>query len=217
MRSRSLAAPQPTAQQPVAAVTTQTLPASTPAQAGAGEPAAAAASEQSKASPKLTKSATAKPAAGAPMTASPAAPAAASLAPIPPPAPPPPSREVAFNPHTLDPKTNAKLKIELSNFPDGQPFTVEMNGKIYLNAISGNDSALDNLFVPPGVQEFRVTAKSGGMDKTSNIASGDFAANKRKKMKIELQGKTKSKSVFGIFSATPAAFSPDAQILVSIK
>ena len=64
--------------------------------------------------------------------------------------------------------------------PNGLPYTVEMNGKVYLRGITGENTDLDNLFVPPGVQEFSVTMKSGGQQKVSNIVSEDFKAKKRK-------------------------------------
>ncbi len=116
-----------------------------------------------------------------------APPPAANPAPTPPvtaklqPAP----AAAAFNPRTLDPNTNAKFKIELNQVPIGLPFTVEMNGKVYLRFITGDNTNLDNLLVPPGVQEFRVTVKSGGQEKVSNIVSEEFRAKKRKTLRIE--------------------------------
>jgi len=94
---------------------------------------------------------------------------------------------VAFDPKTLDPKTNAKLKIELSRIPDGTPFTVEMNRKVFLSGVAGNKSTFENAYVPPGVQEFRVVMKAGGQRKVSNIVSDEFKAKKRKTLKIGLQ------------------------------
>jgi serine/threonine-protein kinase len=113
----------------------------------------------------------------------------------------------AIDPRTLDPKTNARLKIELSHFPPGVSFAVEMNRKVYLNAVSGDKSTFENVFVPPGVQEFRVVLKAGGQRKVSNIVSDEFKAKKRKTLKIELQG-------------TPGptgAPGRDAQVIVGLK
>ena len=62
----------------------------------------------------------------------------------------------------LDPKTNAKLKIELSKVPDGTPFTVEMNRKVLLNGVAGKKETFENAYVPPGVQEFRVVIRAAG-------------------------------------------------------
>ena len=94
---------------------------------------------------------------------------------------------VGFDPKKLDAKKNAKLKIELSKIPDGTPFTVEMNRKVFLNGVAGNKSTFENAYVPPGVQEFRVVVKAAGERKASNIVSGEFKAKKRKTLKIELE------------------------------
>ena len=45
-----------------------------------------------------------------------------------------PSAAVDFDPKSLDPKQNAKLKIEAEHMPPGMDFTVEMNGKVYLDS-----------------------------------------------------------------------------------
>ena len=95
---------------------------------------------------------------------------------------------VGFDPKALNPKTNGRLKIELSRVPDGTPFTVEMNRKVYLKAVAGDPSSFENVFVPPGVQEFRVEMKAGGQRKMSNIVSDEFKAKKHKTLRVELQG-----------------------------
>jgi len=61
---------------------------------------------------------------------------------------------VAFNPKTLDPKLNARLKIDLGHCPASLGFLVEMNGKTYFKGSTGKKADYDVLFVPPGVQEF---------------------------------------------------------------
>ena len=94
---------------------------------------------------------------------------------------------VGFNPMKLDAKTNAKLKIELSKIPDGTPFTVEMNRKVFLNGVAGKKDTFENAYVPPGVQKFRVVVKAAGERKASNIVSGEFKAKKRKTLKIEME------------------------------
>jgi hypothetical protein len=70
-----------------------------------------------------------------------------------------------------------------------------MDKKPYLNFITGDKTNLDNLYVPAGVQEFRVSIKSGGQEFDSNIVSDDFKAKKKKTLKIEIleNGKTPSK------------------------
>jgi predicted Ser/Thr protein kinase len=100
-----------------------------------------------------------------------------------------------FDPRKLDPNTSAKLKIELGKFPNGFPFAVEMNKQPYLNFVTGDKTGLDNLYIPQGVQEFRVKVKSGGQEYDSNIVSQDFKAKKRINLKIEIMknGNTPSK------------------------
>ena len=117
----------------------------------------------------------------------------------------------AFDPRKLDPNTNAKLKIELNRLPVGVPYTVEMNGKVYLRGITGEDADLDNLFVPPGVQEFRVTMRSGGQPRVSNIVSEDFKAKKRKTLKIELLGQT------SVPASSAEPLSGSAKVYLSLK
>jgi serine/threonine-protein kinase len=95
---------------------------------------------------------------------------------------------VDFNPKLLDPKANARLKIDAGQVPAGLDFTVEMNGKIYLRrSAEGSKSEFDDLYVPPGVQEFRATAESGSVRKSSNTVSTEFVAKKRHTLKIELR------------------------------
>lgn len=123
------------------------------------------------------------------------------------PVPRPRAAGVGFDPKSLDPKTNAKLKIEVSHFPDGVPFTVEMDRKIYLKAVAGNKGSFENVFVPPGVKEFRVVVNAGGQRKTSNTVSDDFKAKKRKTLKIELLNQGKG----------AAALGRDAQVFVTLR
>jgi hypothetical protein len=113
----------------------------------------------------------------------------------------------AIDPRTLDPKANARLKIELNHFPDGIPFTIELNHKAYLSGNSGDKSSFDNVYVPPGVQELRVTLKADGQRKVSNIVSDDFKAKKHKTLKIQLQGGSGSKGTPG----------PDSQVFITLK
>ena len=118
-----------------------------------------------------------------------------------------------FDPKSLDPKENAKVKIDAEHMPPGLDFTVEMNGKVYLDAgAEGHKAQYDNLFVPPGVQEFRVTARSGGVEKISNTVSSEFKAKKRNTLKIELrtQGAPSGTGV-------PQGLYPDTQIVVTLK
>jgi hypothetical protein len=170
----------------------------------------------------------AKPAAGsaAPATLVPTAPAAgvpkktetklaAAEKPPPPkadvPAAEPPALD--FNPKSLDPKANAKLKIEAGQMPASLDFTVEMNGKLYLRrSVEGNKTEFDDLYVPPGVQEFRVTAGSGPVQKSSNTVSTEFKAKKRHTLKIELRTRGSSQG-----TGVPQGLYADAQIVLTLK
>ncbi|MGD1064884.1 MAG: serine/threonine-protein kinase [Terracidiphilus sp.] len=117
----------------------------------------------------------------------------------------------ASDPHKLDPNANSKFKIELSKFPNGVPLTVEMNKAVYLRFISGDKTDLNNLFVPPGTQTFRVTAQNGGKQVDSNIVSSEFKAKKKKNFKIELQNQG------SVPAGAAAPLSPDAKIFVSLS
>jgi serine/threonine-protein kinase len=114
---------------------------------------------------------------------------------------------VAFDPKALDPKQNARLKLDLVHFPPGLAFTVEMNRKVYLKSEAGDKGTLENLFVPPGVQEFRITVRGGGVQKASNIVSAEFQANKRMTLKVEFRAPANGS----------AALDPAAQIVATLK
>jgi serine/threonine-protein kinase len=128
--------------------------------------------------------------------------AAAALAPAPAPQP----SSVAFDPMTLDPKQNARLRLELDHFPAGAAFSIEMNRKTYFKGSAGNKADYENLFVPPGVQEFRVTIH--GLQKPSNTVSAEFLASKRMTLKVELRPPGKG---------TSAALDPATQVVASLK
>jgi hypothetical protein len=71
---------------------------------------------------------------------------------------------------------------------------------------------IDNLYVPPGVQEFRVTAGSGAAQKTSNIVSTEFQAKKKHTLKIEVRSQGMSSN-----SGIPQGISGDTQIVATLK
>lgn len=120
---------------------------------------------------------------------------------------------VEFDPNTLNPKENARLKIDAKQMPANLDFTIEMNGKIYFRRSKVGDKAeYEDLFVPPGAQEFRVTARSGEVQKASNIASTEFKAKKKKTLKIELRTQGKP-AVAGM----PQELYPDSQLVVTLK
>jgi serine/threonine protein kinase len=129
------------------------------------------------------------------------------------PKPPTPSAPAATttDPHKLDPNSNAKFKIELSKIPNGLPFTVEMNKDVYLRFISGDKTDLNNLYVPPGVQNFHVIVQSGGQQISSNIVSSEFKAKKKKNLKIELRNQGT------VPAGSTSPLSPGAQIFISLS
>ncbi|MGD0907877.1 MAG: hypothetical protein ABSA96_09865, partial [Candidatus Acidiferrales bacterium] len=128
-------------------------------------------------------------------------------------APPREPTPVDFNPKGLDSKGNAKLKIEADQVPVNLDFTVMMNDKVYMRrSVEGNKKEYDNWFVPPGVHEFSVTAKSGAVQKTSNIVSTEFKAKKRNTLKIELRVQGSSQG-----SGVPQDLYPDTQLVVTLK
>ena len=146
-----------------------------------------------------------------------AAPAVATIPPpaatAPPPAAAPEPAALAFDPKALDPKQNAKLKIEADQVPAGLDFTVEMNGKVYLRrSVAGEQKEYDNLFVPPGVQEFRVTASSGAVQKVSNTVSTEFKAKKRNTLKIEFRAQGQAPG-----AGVPQGLYPETQIVLTLK
>ena len=118
-----------------------------------------------------------------------------------------------FNPKSLDPKANAKLKIEADQMPAKLDFTVEMNGKLYLRrSAEGNRTEFDSWYVPPGVQEFRVTAGSGSVRKISNTVSTEFKAKKRHTLRIELRTQGGAPG-----SGTPQDLYADTQIVLTLR
>jgi serine/threonine protein kinase len=144
-----------------------------------------------------------QPAKSGTRTASPRTPVAAL--------PPPP--RVDFDPKQLDSETNAKLKIEAEHFPDNVAFTVEMGGKVYFERGGNNNQQLfEDLYVPPGVTEFRVIAGEGANRKTSNIVSAEFKPKKKKTLRIELRTQGQKNG-----SAVPSGVYGDSQIVVTLK
>jgi serine/threonine protein kinase len=125
---------------------------------------------------------------------------------------PPPPR-VDFDPNQLDPNANAKLKIEADHFPANVAFTVEMGGKVYFERGGNNNQQLfEDLYVPPGVTEFRVIAGEGANRKTSNIVSAEFKPKKKKTLRIELRTQGQKNG-----SAVPSGVYADSQIVVTLK
>ncbi len=180
--------PAPVASAPQAPAPSQPAP-STPEKAAPAPPAQS--SEAAKAAkPKPGRNVAAQSAAQ-PATKPVAPPVAAPVAqPVAAPAPSPQLAAVAFDPKKLDPKQSTRLKFDFENFPPSLTFTVEMEGKTYYKGSAASPSDYSNLFVPPGVHEFRVSVSSGGVQKLSNIVSADFVAGKRMTLKVEHRPQT---------------------------
>jgi len=187
-------------------------PSGLPAETAKSDPAlltALGSSKKATKSPKSTSDATKSPArtaTAAVATPPPAAPVVAA------PAPAPPAR-VDFDPKSLNPNENSRLRIEADRFPPNINFTLEMNGKILFERGSAKtQTSFDDVFIPPGVHELRVVAGTGSNRKSSNIVSTEFKAKKKKTLRLELrtQGKSSDRGV-------PQDVYADSQIFVTLK
>jgi len=88
-----------------------------------------------------------------------------------------------------------------------------MNGKLYLRrSVEGNKADFDDLYVPPGVQEFHVTAWNGSLRKSSNTVSTEFKAKKKHTLKVELRTQGAGRG-----SGMPKALYDDTQIVLTLK
>jgi serine/threonine-protein kinase len=187
------------------------VPAAAPTPPGAKTPGAKTpATKPSAAKPSPTKA--------TPAPAQPAAAAVTPPAPAPAPAPAPVTKPqplapaaLAFDPRNADPNKNAKIKIDVSKFPKGLAFTVEMNKEPYVHFITGDGSSLDNLYAPPGMQVFQVSFKNSGQTWAAKPVGSDFKAKKSKTLKVQLleNGKADSKITLPI--------SKDAQLSISFS
>ena len=97
--------------------------------------------------------------------------------------------------------------------PANMDFTVEMNGKIYFRrSTAGNKPQYEDLFVPPGVQEFHAIARNSETQKASNIASAEFKAKKKNTLKIELRIQGQDAS-----AGMPQDLYPTSQLVLTLK
>jgi hypothetical protein len=88
-----------------------------------------------------------------------------------------------------------------------------MGGKVYFERGGNNNQQLfDDLYVPPGVTEFRVIAGEGANRKTSNIVSAEFKPKKKKTLRIELRTQGQKNA-----SEVPSGVYADSQIVVTLK
>jgi hypothetical protein len=117
----------------------------------------------------------------------------------------------AFNPRTLDPRQNTRLKIDLNHFPTGVAFAIEIDGKLYYKGSPSNKSDYDSMFVPPGAHILRVTVSGGNIHKTSNSVRAQFAAKKRISLKVEIKRRSN-----GTLLPSPG-FDSSAQVVATLK
>jgi serine/threonine-protein kinase len=173
--------PETTPTKPAPASGPGALPANSPksAKPAAGKPTSA----KTTPPPSQPVAVVTPPTAPAPKPAAPASPAPTK------PQTPAPAPSTAFDPRKADPDKNGKLKIDVSKFPKGLPFTVSMNNKSYIHFITGDGSNLDNLYAPPGMQQFQVSFRAGGQEWDSKPVSSDFKAKKTKTLKVQLLDK----------------------------
>lgn len=119
---------------------------------------------------------------------------------------------VDFDPAALKPNESARLRIEADHFPASLGFALEMDGKIYFERGVKPQSVFDNLYAPPGIHEFRVTAGLGASRKTSNIVSTDFRAKKKKTLRIELRDKNPANP-----NVTPQSINSDSVLVLTLR
>jgi hypothetical protein len=158
-----------------------TAPETTPEKPGATQKT----QKPSAAKPSASKTTPAPQPVAAVTPPAPAKPVQPTPAPVKP-ATPAPVAPAAFDPRKADPNKNGKLKIDVSKFPKGIPFTVSMNKQPYLHFVTGDGTQLDNLYAPPGMQQFEVSFKSGGQEWDSKPVSSEFKAKKTKTLKVQL-------------------------------
>ena len=212
MHSRSQATANQAAPAP-APETTQTTPATTTPEASAAPAVATTAGTLTGAGAQKKPQAGQLKSAAQPQPAQQAPQQAAQATPLPTPAAAalPRMAPVGFNPKTLDPKQNTRLKLDVSHMPAGMAFEIEMNGRLLLKSAAGNKADYDTLVVPPGVHEFRVIVGSGGTEKTSNTVSAEFVAKKRMDLKIEVRLQPKGAP------AGSAGLGAGSQVLATLK
>ncbi len=221
VRSRQKSVVQPAVQAAVQAVapppaTTSATPVAETAETHAPNEVAGTPKQAPKTPPKKTPAKTAPASAGVAPEKPADATAEAKVVALSPPKPAeaaPEPAAVGFDPKKLDRKQNAKLEIDAERMPASVDFTVLMNGKVYLQKTGAKSNLGDEEFyVPPGVQEFRVKAKSGAVEKTSNTVSTEFLAKKRNTLRIEARSKGMPPG-----SGMPQGLYPDTEIVVTLK
>jgi serine/threonine-protein kinase len=216
-------APAPTAAAPAATETTAQAPAAA-ATVGPATPAAiaqpttappAASAPVAAAAPPPAQPSAAPPAVAAPPAAA-APPVAPRLAPAPAAADAGPREPAAvdFDPRALNPDVSARLRIDAERVPPNADFFVVMDGKIYFHrSEAGFRQQYDDLYLPPGVHEFRVRSRVGTLLKLSNIVSADFQARRRLTLRIEVRIPPGLRGA----GATPQQIAAASQLYVTLR
>jgi serine/threonine protein kinase len=183
-------APLPTAVAPTAAAPTPSAPPAS-APAPTSRPAAVAATKP-PAAPAAAVSSAAGPADAAPRGAG----------------------TIDFDPLKLNPNENARLRVDIQQMAPTAELILVMDGKVYIRrSVAEFKEKNDDLYLPPGVHEFRVRARNGQLLKISNIASADFQAKKRQTLRIELRVPPAQRGA----ALTPQEIAAAARVFVSLR
>jgi len=121
---------------------------------------------------------------------------------------------VAFDPLTLNPDENARLRVDIQRVPPNVELALVMDGKLFIRRTAAefqkND---DDMYLPAGVHEFRVRARAGQLLKISNIVSTDFEVKKRKTLRIEIRIPPQLRGT----SPTPAQIAAASSVFVTLR
>ena len=119
-----------------------------------------------------------------------------------------------FDPTKLDPNENGRLRVDIQRMPPNVDVILVMDGKFYMRrSVAEFDKNDDDMYVPPGVHEFRVRARTGALLKISNIVSADFQATKRLTLRIELRVPPQLRGT----SPTPQQIAAATSVFVTLR
>jgi serine/threonine protein kinase len=111
---------------------------------------------------------------------------------------------VNFNPKSLDPKTNAGLRLDLSSLPSALMVTVQLDGNTYWTGTAGDHDSYSGLFLPPGQHSLRVLVAAGGAQRASGLVDAVFQADKTMTLTVKL------------WPENNGAFDPASDIIISL-
>jgi hypothetical protein len=203
------AAAPPAAPRPATAPAAAPKPAASAAVASAAAPTAPAAGTTAPAAPAQPAPAVppaAEPARGAAAPGAAVASAGAGL--------PRDTNTVNFDPTQLNPNENGRLRVDIQRFPPNVEMVLVMDGKLYIRrTVAEFNKNDDDMYVPPGVHEFRVRARTGALLKISNIVSADFQAKKRLTLRVELRVPPQLRGT----SPTPQQIAAASSVYVTLR